>query len=356
MEIGNTYPQIIFSSEIRNILERRPLEPTEPKVPEQKHVRPWIIILLLVGLLFSFLILKFGVINSFKGGEVVVGIIASVFLLLLCVCLFVALLTIYDATIGNKIRIKQWKGEYRHWEDQHEQWEKNIARIKNDENNRLAKKEQKEQILSYLSNRIAPEFYNCHEIEIVKKGISEKWFYHIIKDKIESIGGVVLPDLKIMIFSEKPYNGHSVLSQLLEDTNNPHYYYPDIAIIINNLYIDVEIDEPYSIESRMPVHYIESDDYRNNYISSHGWEVIRFAEEQIVKYPDECLKTIINTINHILEGRCGNQITDKNESWVISCWDEASARKMASEKYRETYLYDADGNLNFNNPIVTINT
>lgn len=346
MENSNTYPIILFSSNIRDILERRPLEPAKPQEPEQKHLRPLNIILLLGGLLFSCLIL-YVVFDSFKNSEIIEGIIASVFLLFLCFFSFGALLAVYDATIGNKTRNNQWKKDYKLWENNHEQWETSIKRIKNDEKKRLSKKEQKEQILSYLKNRTAAEFYNCEENEVVKKGISEKWFYRMIKDTIESMGGDVLLDTKLMIFSNNSYYGHSTLTQLLEDLNDSHYYYPDIAIIVNNLYVDIEIDEPYTIESKMPVHCIGTDDFRNDYITSHGWEVIRFAEEQIVKYPDKCLETIINTVNHILEGRCGNQITDKNENWITSCWDEASARIMADNNYRETYLYDKDWKLKY---------
>ena len=44
-------------------------------------------------------------------------------------------------------------------------------------------------------------------------------------------------------------------------------YYPDIVIEIkvgvNTVYIDIEIDEPYSLDSR-PIHYIGSDDFRNS--------------------------------------------------------------------------------------------
>lgn len=336
---SNTYPVIIFSSIINDILEKMPEMPMEPKEPQKKHLRPLYFISFFGGLLFLFLTLNLGI-SLFKESEIFTGILALCFSVILLVPILGGIIMIYDAAIGNTNRNKKWKTDYEQWKTDYEQWGITIKKIKDDERKRLPRKEQKEQIVAYLNNRSSAEFFYCEENDVIKKGITENRFYDMVKDKVELMGGVVLSNIKIHIL-----NDNWIFSQILENTIEPHYYYPDIAIIINGLYIDVEIDEPYSMDSRSPVHCIGSDDYRNSYMSSQGWEVIRFSEEQIVKYPDNCLSTIINTISHILEGRCGKPITEHNEDWIKSCWNEISARIMANNNYRESYLFDKSCNL-----------
>jgi len=52
-----------------------------------------------------------------------------------------------------------------------------------------------------------------------------------------------------------------------------HPYSPDIAYVDDdiNLYIDIEIDEPYSLSSGKPCHYIGKDDDRNLFFLERYW-------------------------------------------------------------------------------------
>ena len=77
-------------------------------------------------------------------------------------------------------------------------------------------------------------------------------------------------------------------------------YYPDITLLVNgrpDIRIDVEIDEPYTID-RKPIHYLScGDQYRDCLLNRHGWTVVRFAVTQIHGAPLECAEYLINLIN-----------------------------------------------------------
>ena len=89
--------------------------------------------------------------------------------------------------------------------------------------------------------------------------------------------------------------------------NTAAVYSPDISLIEIadglNLYIDIEIDEPYEgkndIANRRPIHYRGYDDNRNNTFANSGWIVIRFAEIQVHKCPEACCQFIAGVISKI---------------------------------------------------------
>ncbi len=78
-------------------------------------------------------------------------------------------------------------------------------------------------------------------------------------------------------------------------------YFPDYVYECKNpeFFIDIEIDEDFDFINQKPIHYLGADDSRNDYFLSKNWFVIRFAEQQIIDYPDECciyLKDVINVL------------------------------------------------------------
>jgi hypothetical protein len=124
-------------------------------------------------------------------------------------------------------------------------------------------------------------------------------------------------------------------------------YEPDLAIIDStsgkNIFIDIEIDEPYDGVTRNPTHFRTTlggtaDDNRNKGFTDRGWMVIRFAEEQIVSSPNECAKYIgevIKSVNPLFTSSCLNFSTSLKS---ISMWTDAEARVFAAAKKREKYL------------------
>ena len=66
----------------------------------------------------------------------------------------------------------------------------------------------------------------------------------------------------------------------------PHFnqpYEPDIVLVdrARNLFIDIEIDEPYDGYYRTPAHEEGKDDLREQFFVESGWAVIRFTERQV---------------------------------------------------------------------------
>ena len=72
-------------------------------------------------------------------------------------------------------------------------------------------------------------------------------------------------------------------------TSNP--YEPDIVLkdrSNKHILIDIEIDEPYDLSSRVPTHCLGRDNKRDDFFSRRGWVVVRFTEYQIVTQINEC--------------------------------------------------------------------
>lgn len=120
--------------------------------------------------------------------------------------------------------------------------------------------------------------------------------------------------------------------------NRNYGYKPDIAIAWRrkNVYIDIEIDEPYDIVSRDPIHYIGcGDNIRNAYFLNNGWTVIRVAERQIV---DECQKVIDFVKVSICQLTSDKRFRAELNHTMTKRWEYDEAKKWANEKYREAYL------------------
>lgn len=117
-------------------------------------------------------------------------------------------------------------------------------------------------------------------------------------------------------------------------------YKPDIAIKweSRSICIDVEIDEPYDILSRKPIHYTDEDcsDYlRNAYFLEKGWYVIRIAEEQVIKDIDKVYNYVLHIIFMLSQDE-RFKATDDIEP--RKRWSQEEAQKLAEKNYREEYL------------------
>ncbi|AFY75333.1 hypothetical protein Syn7502_03486 [Synechococcus sp. PCC 7502] len=121
--------------------------------------------------------------------------------------------------------------------------------------------------------------------------------------------------------------------------NSPKPYSPDFAYIDRglNLYIDIEIDEPYS--HRQPIHFIGQDDRRNQFFIDRGWIVIRFCEEQVVRYPRQCCKAIAEVIADILgDGLELTRFENTPPLPKVKHWTRAESLTMIKNQARDRYL------------------
>lgn len=155
-----------------------------------------------------------------------------------------------------------------------------------------------------------------------QKGYKENNFYNKIKQSITDI--------------EMTDNVHMVIPNF----NKP--YEPDIVLFDKslNLYIDIEIDEPYDGYYRYPTHYInpedeiKQDNIRDLFFTESGWIVIRFTEKQVHCEAYACIDYIKNVLHSIYNRAFVNNANCEKESQ----WDYNQCIQWQKIYYREKYL------------------
>ena len=113
-------------------------------------------------------------------------------------------------------------------------------------------------------------------------------------------------------------------------------YEPDIVLIDSelNLFIDIEIDEPYDGYYRYPTHETEKDDTRDLFFIESGWVVIRFTERQVHLQEKECIAHIKDVLKSIYTYRL-----EENSNCISEPqWDYQQAVRWEKAHYREKYL------------------
>ena len=175
----------------------------------------------------------------------------------------------------------------------------------------------------YLCPQTGTSILSCTSFEGTVNGVSEPSLY----TKLQCLKEIE-PEIEILKDVSLPIK------------NRDYGYKPDIAIVWRSkgLCIDVEIDEPYDILSRKPIHYIDGDcnDYlRNAYFLENGWYVIRVTEEQVIKKLDDVYKYISRLVFAISEDE---RFKVDSDIKPLKRWTSEEAQRMAESNYRERYL------------------
>lgn len=137
----------------------------------------------------------------------------------------------------------------------------------------------------------------------------------------------------------KKYFGSHILKNVVINDGRAYPYQPDFVLHYKeyDLFVDIEIDEPYAYKSRKPIHV--DDDKRDKYFLSKGWSIIRFAEVQIVKYPELCCKVISEHLRNMTGERIWIEgFNEHNDLSIVKAWNIDDAKQMASNSYRQAYL------------------
>lgn len=156
--------------------------------------------------------------------------------------------------------------------------------------------------------------------------------------------------------NQKGYKENDFLKEIknqiteIELTNNihmviPNYnkpYEPDIVLFDKNLnlYIDIEIDEPYDGYYRYPTHClnleedVKQDNIRDLFFIESGWIVVRFTEKQVHCQVNECIDYIRNVINSIYNRKFAKDAKCEKENQ----WDYNQCIQWQKIFYREKYL------------------
>jgi very-short-patch-repair endonuclease len=146
----------------------------------------------------------------------------------------------------------------------------------------------------------------------------------------------------------RQYFGERIHTQLrFPIPDQDAFYSVDFALMFPELGLcwDIEVDEPFSFQNNRATHSIDDwrDRYRNTFFLKGNWMVIRFAEEQVVRYPKSCCKELADEIAS-LTGLHRYQKLLKNVPMLqpIKQWTVQSAKRMNKHNYRSRYLKKKD--------------
>lgn len=125
-------------------------------------------------------------------------------------------------------------------------------------------------------------------------------------------------------------------------------YTPDIIYFDRqrNILIDIEIDEPYALKDFRSLHYRDTsfdrlykrdsitdvNESRDSTFVYGGWSVVRFSEDQVVKYPDECINIVQQLICYL--SLTQNETLKSNTEIYHPRWTLAEARQKAKLRTR----------------------
>lgn len=110
----------------------------------------------------------------------------------------------------------------------------------------------------------------------------------------------------------------------------------DLALVADDgagVRIDIEIDEPYTAETRRVIHAIGcGDDYRDGVLNRHGWTVVRLAERQVAEQPMACAAYLVQLVRAlvpqvaVVEGVVAEGLSP------VRRWTDNEALKMAARQ------------------------
>lgn len=165
----------------------------------------------------------------------------------------------------------------------------------------------------FLKELIAFKEISLKETEFNKLGVSEILFFNALYNE----------------FRDKITHNKTVFV-----SGENSYYTPDFIYFDEEIFIDIEIDEPYTLEEHKPIHYEFNDESRDDFFVDLNWGIIRFTEKQIIKETDNCIETIKSIIS-IMEGKTNlyNIYTTKEKAWT-----KDDAVNLAKNFFREDYL------------------
>lgn len=173
--------------------------------------------------------------------------------------------------------------------------------------------------------------------------ILRKSKYSIGTDYIKGLSHQFFLNHLIHHFGSKLNSSKGILESLtylhndfayIETTFRP--YVSDFAYVNDEigLVILIEIDEPYTIQNKEPIHLNDND--RNAFFLKLNWVVIRFSEEQILTHASECCNLISELILEF-EEPCG-KMTISNSLPFIERWNDFNIYRLINTNYRENYL------------------
>lgn len=319
--MNNFYPNVDFSYNLIEISKdepvfpkepSKPIKPSEPKIESKEpgcgtHFFSGIGVFGSVFCVSALFISEFQIALIF-GGVAVVSFI----------CLYIIYKLLVDEELQNNEKIRQYKLKCIKYEE-----ELLTYKMKYDDY------ESKIKILN------SSDYINNHRRKLLENQYEEdrKLLLRLLRKMYAYSSSVTVFFEPYLL--DKFSNRKLLQSVMLEDFLIKFLLFDELGVIIN-----IEIDEPYFVKNGLPKNTTDdindSKFERIRLLKKYNITTVRFCEEQIFKFPNDC----VNFISKVIRALHENKIYIFKEEFPhkFPMWTKAEAYSMAYNRYRYTYI------------------
>ncbi|MFP8487646.1 DUF559 domain-containing protein [Gracilimonas sp. Q87] len=283
------YPNIQTSVELDVLVEkgktyRKPVKPKfnykEPPYPNPTY--GGIYHVAVFSSLIAGMFVLLGIASTVAGSEAPIGALGPAVIIFL-----LSIFVVVGQTNSKNEEIDKYNDRLDFYKSKNKEYEQELALYEKKLENYYSKIRAKDSLgdKKHIENSLL-EFYSTimkprETSSVVKKGKMES----VLQNHLEKYFGNKIKIDKALFHDD------------FDKIKTP--YIPDI--IYHNsesgLCIDIEIDEKYSADGQL-IHYQHNshDDQRDQFFTSQGWIVIRFAEQQVVENPKGCVLEVLEVV------------------------------------------------------------
>ncbi len=225
--------------------------------------------------------------------------------------------------------VEEFNSKLNAYNENYKAYNSHLEYHKNEYQKQLAEYEKKVELLKN------PFDVRKHRINELQKSLSKNYIQFSNKKAFAPLYSGATEDRFYSVLNSK-FSGNIYRNygfELGSTTYLPDFVYYDYKGVL----IDIEIDEPYEQNSGKPIHYRGADDYRDRTFNNENFIVIRFAEEQIKRYADQCCSYIEKVRQAILDCEPIESINSISIVPKVMQWSKEDAESMARRNYRNTY-------------------
>lgn len=327
-----TYPQILLNRELHDIITSpelhdhpppppRPLLPQKPKSPARENFDSNKNLVKFISILYIVLLIVLGFFTTDSLSHLLIPASIVFFFSYFWLISIVKGEPEKDYARARELyetREREYKGlidKYNRLNETYTYKTKEIKGFKTLIDKNASKKELGQYLLKFYFSK-----NNRFESDLNEnKGVSENQFYSYL---VKEFPGKIFRDTRVDAIDYSYFPDFT-------------YYDSDFGVLI-----DIEIDEPYSFNSKLPTHTIGSDEMRNNFFLGDNWIVLRFAEVQVVRQPFECCAVIRHLLDYINGMHISfSSIVELSNLEPVRLWTKKDSENMIAENYRLNYLH-----------------
>lgn len=302
--MSKTYPDIYFPSSIKQALDRDPPTPAAPLAPSKPGPQPQ---------QFSPKSLL-----AWGGATLVFSLLTQSFVIFL---------------VGAVITLFIGVSEYNSYPKRLAQYEESLRQFDRDYQKYLRGREDHADKLKKIQS---PAYIQQYRLSLVLKALQHTY----PPDGSDSKAMIGSSERYFARILERYFSCKIKTGQILTIPDFDYPYTPDFCYIDGNLHIDIEIDEPYIYKSKKTYHYLQDsrESNRHKFFLDRNWLILRFAEEQVCRYPESCCKVVAQVISNITGEPIPPALRSVQDLPEVKRWTQSEAQRMAQTNYRDTYL------------------